>query len=268
MKSRGKKAVCILGMHRSGTSAVTRALNLTGVYLGNPNKLMAPNRYNPKGFWEHSGIVHIHNKILDTFGYKWDTPKPLPDKWWKKPSISPFKKQLKKIVQRDFANKKLWGWKDPRTCLILPLWQEILEELNIELSYVIIFRNPLDVAASLKKRNNFTYAKSFKLWKLYTKSALAYTENANRIFLHYDKFLNHWETNLKRASNILQISWDITPSISNRIQSFLSPSLRHSKSKTEDLSAQNGKIYNEVKKTYDFLLKAYEENFTHGFKKT
>ena len=76
---RGSRAILVLGMHRSGTSAVTGALRLCGVELG--TELMQPGSDNPKGFWEHAGVVAIHERLLAALERSWNDPRPLPADW-------------------------------------------------------------------------------------------------------------------------------------------------------------------------------------------
>lgn len=259
MSFTNSKAICILGMHRSGTSAVTRAINLAGAHLGKKNVLVPARSDNPEGFWEHSGIVEIHEKILRLFHYSWDTTKPLPDCWWKSDEIIPLKNELTELIKQNFASTPLWAWKDPRTCLLLPLWSVILKELNIDLYYVIVVRNPLDVAASLANRNGFSTQKSLAIWNLYTLSALNLSENDRRAFIQYDEFLDNWENSLNEIIEKFNLD-KLDEAAKDEIVTFLKPSLRHSKSKTDDLSVENH-VPLPVIKTYNTFL--YEREASH-----
>ena len=61
--SRGtRQAILVLGMHRSGTSAVTRIINLLGADL--PGNLMSPKDENPEGYWESQELMRLHDQIL------------------------------------------------------------------------------------------------------------------------------------------------------------------------------------------------------------
>ena len=81
-----KKAIIILGMHRSGTSAVTRICNLLGADLGS-KLLKAIKGNNDKGFFEHRDVVDVNDKILYEMDSSWLCPFPLENNWWKKPEI-------------------------------------------------------------------------------------------------------------------------------------------------------------------------------------
>lgn len=255
-KKRGK-AICVLGMHRSGTSAVARAINLLGVYLGEPDVLMPPNKAdNPKGYWEHTGIVGIHERILSSLGRRWHDLWPMPEGWWAYPEILPLKEELSGVLRREFVGRPLWGWKDPRTCLMLPLWKEILREEDMEIGYLIVIRNPMDVATSLWKRDNLSLSESLLLWQLHTLSSLLNTSGFKRVILQYDSLMEGWRSSLKRIAMLLEIPWPSDEGyLTEEIGSFLEPGLRHSKSAFESL-ASNPKVPGFIVKTYGLCLKA------------
>lgn len=247
------KAVCILGMHRSGTSVMSRAVNLLGADLGNKAELLPPGKANPKGFWEHTRIIKLNHRMLRTFGRSWDSTVPLPDRWWESSRTQPIRQELKRLIQRDFGGKQLWAWKDPRTCLVIPLWQSVLREMNTDLVYVIVVRNPLDVATSLYKRNGFTLKKSLNIWAHYTLSALYWTSGAKRVIVHYDQLISDWESQLKRVSNALDIPWPKRENqLKRSMESFLDPKLQHNKSTLKELDIKG--ISNPVKMIYRLCL--------------
>ncbi len=221
------KAVCVLGMHRSGTSAVAGVLNLLGVYLG--GDLYAPHAgVNEKGYWEHSDIVDLHDLMLLALDSSWDDILPLPERWWNDPIIAPFYVKLLHYVYRDFSNISIWGLKDPRMCRLLPLWFSIFKEAGVEPVFIIVIRNPIGVAKSLEKRDHFTIEKSLSLWLLHILTAEHETRHYRRAFINYDELLLNPEVILTQLEDALQLSWPnpVTP-IMPAIKDFLSPQLRH-----------------------------------------
>lgn len=183
------RAICILGMHRSGTSAVTRALNLLGVYQGGPERIIEHLDDNPKGFREHGeGIIYVHERLLKALSFRWYYIWPLEHDWWKLQSIKEVREDLVNLLPREFADRPLWGWKDPGTCLTIPLWNENSEGLGFEIGYLIVSGNPVDIVNSLLKRDGFSLSKSYLLWQLYMLSALKETKYKKRSIINYDKF--------------------------------------------------------------------------------
>jgi hypothetical protein len=221
------KAVCVLGMHRSGTSAVTGVLNLLGVYLG--ENLYAPHPgVNEKGYWEHGNIVDLHDSMLLTLDSSWDDILPLPHQWWNDPVVQPYRAKLLRYVRRDFSNAPVWGLKDPRLCRLLPLWFDIFKEAGVEPRFFIMVRNPMEVAKSLERRDHFPTEKSLFLWLLHTLAAEWETRDYKRAFVNYDELLLDPVRILIQIEKILQFSWPNPVSqVSLAIKEFLSPHLRH-----------------------------------------
>jgi hypothetical protein len=107
-------------MHRSGTSLVTRIVNLLGVHLGSDTNLIEANPANAKGFWEHQLIVDLNDDLLRKLGGRPYEPPKLEAGWENASTLEIFEQQAHAIIQSDFSNVRMWGWKDPRTCLTLP----------------------------------------------------------------------------------------------------------------------------------------------------
>ncbi|MHA6483023.1 sulfotransferase family protein [Paenibacillus sp. strain BS8-2] len=228
------EAVIILGMHRSGTSLLAQTIRTLGVYLGEEQQLMSPREDNPEGFWEHEEIVAIHDELLDRLCSSWDTTKPLPENWWLTEVGFEGKARLIQIVSRDFSNVPLWGFKDPRTCLLLPLWQSVLKELNINARYILSIRNPLNVAASLKKRDQFHSDKSFGIWSLYVLSSLYYTSHEHRIVIDYDQLLDQPFETCRDICSFLNIPFSALEQTS--IGNVPKKALRNNRFSIEDLN--------------------------------
>ena len=122
MNDRSKPFLVILGMHRSGTSMLSRVCNLLGAELG-PD-IMPPGPDNPSGFWEHRGIVELNDRLLADLGLAWDDPLPLPEGWQSRPETRHTQERLREVLRHDFGNAPLPAVKDPRICRLVPLWQE------------------------------------------------------------------------------------------------------------------------------------------------
>lgn len=144
------KTICIVGMHRSGTSCLAGSLEQYGLYLGDVVN-SAP--HNKKGNKENSKTWDINDAVLLRSGGAWDKP-PTKINWGDE------ERQKRDAYIESFKDKTIWGFKDPRTLLTLEFWLEGLPHLVL----VGTFRHPLLVANSLEKRNGFTHDKSLKLW--------------------------------------------------------------------------------------------------------
>lgn len=153
-----KKLVLILGMHRSGTSTLTGVLNKMGLPIGEP--LLPPTEDNPKGYFENFNFVRANEIILQRCGSTWDEVDNVFDD---RKLITEENKDLLKILFKHYNKYEIFGLKDPRICVLLPLYVKVCEELNIEIIYFNIERDVDSVTKSLFKRDGFSLEKIQKL---------------------------------------------------------------------------------------------------------
>ena len=232
------RALCILGMYESGTSPIARCLNMLGAYLGDEADFLPASPDNPDGYCERKDILDLHNRILARFNKTWDILTPLPGQWNLSPMVHSFKEDLIGLITKAFSKHRLWAWKDPKTCLLLPLWKDALRQLNTDLLCVFVFRNPLDVAKSLKKRIGFPYEKSFGLWFYHNVSALMEIEDVKTVLLPFDVFPENWESELRRCAKELALAWpENDTNLREKVTSFFRPDLRSRASTLADLHA-------------------------------
>jgi hypothetical protein len=179
--------VCVLGMHRSGTSLVARLLNLLGADLGPEEHMIKPTSANPAGYWESRGIKEINDEILSRLGGSWLEPPDFAEGWERSPELADLRQQARELIRTDFAASELLGFKDPRNCLTLPFWQSILGPMR----YVICLRNPVDVAASLESREDDTapFEEGVALWLTYVRAALSVTAGHRREIMFYEDLM-------------------------------------------------------------------------------
>ena len=241
-----RRAILVLGMHRSGTSALTRLLALCGADL--PQRLMAPNFANPKGYWEPADIVDLHDEMLAAAGSSWNDVAGFPLSWLDTPEGQSFRSRLRSSFQDAFDDAPLALLKDPRICQFVPLWTSILESLDIEPFFVIPIRNPLEVAASLKARDErgpatplgkpvgMPEAKALLLWLRCFLDAERDTRGFPRSFVSYDALMSDWRAVVDRMAGDLGITWPISSDhIAPQAADFLAPEMRHHVSSTEAL---------------------------------
>lgn len=227
MTAMEKKAIIILGMHRSGTSALTGVLSMLGADPG-PSLMPAHAEVNSKGFWEHDDIVAIHDRLLEALGSFWHDERALPENWWLSPIVVPFRRELASVLRRDFDQSPLWILKDPRLCRLLPLWLEIFHELGCMPHFVICLRNPFEVVRSLERRDGFSEAKSCLLWLNHLLEAERWSRGFPRIVVTYDQLLADWQAASGQIAEGLALSWpNALADTTARIDAFLEDSLRH-----------------------------------------
>lgn len=187
--------VCIAGMHRSGTSMVAKLLHAAGLYLGPETDLLP-------GLRENKRFNNINQRILKRLGGSWDDPPAAPETWTA-PALGDFRTEAEELLA-SFADREPWGWKDPRSCLTLPFWQGFLNPLSV----VIIVRNPLEVAGSLRERNEFSLERGLALWYEYNHRLLAAAAASEHIVTHYDAYFEHPDREARRLLHFLGLSLD------------------------------------------------------------
>ncbi|MDO8459333.1 MAG: sulfotransferase [Burkholderiaceae bacterium] len=227
MTSHRNKAIIVLGMHRSGTSALAGVLNLLGVHPGG-SLIPALEDNNPKGFWEHAEIVPIHDNLLATLGSYWADESPLPSQWWHSSDVADFRSQIVSILRRDFRDQAIWLIKDPRMCRLLPMWHEVFRELACQPLFILAMRNPVEVTHSLVKRNNLNEIESCLLWLIYMLEAESQTRDQVRIIVNYERLLADWRGTVADIADTFSLTWPLSSEdAALGIDTFLDPSLRH-----------------------------------------
>ena len=227
LKPASGDCIIILGMHRSGTSALSGVLKLLGANLGT-NLLEAQDDVNPKGFWEHAAVVELQDKFLFHIHSGWWDALPLPGGWTATSEATNFKNGLMDIFQQQFSGHALWAVKDPRTCRLLPLWSEVVAALHVRPNYILILRHPAEVAASLGRRDGFCKTMSSLLWMRNVLDSECDTRGQQRIVMTMDELLSSWQSVFLKAESAFGISFPLhDASVVARINAFLEPSLRH-----------------------------------------
>jgi hypothetical protein len=221
-----------------------------GVDLGT-DKFLKPTKANPKGYFENKKIQQTHKKMGGILKYR-----PSPPGWQHSKKILPFKKELKEYIKQEFLDKKVWGWKDPRTNDYLELWQDILRELHVEPHYLIIVRNPIDVVASGKRAYNRNEEWSMLQWQLRTLLALRNTYGGKRVIVTYEELFSNSLECLRRIARELNLPWTQDEGkLKSELDKFIDPKLQTSNSNSVLKEFINRKdIGQDVKSLYLLCL--------------
>jgi len=194
----GRRVVVVLGMHRSGTSLLAAILSALGVDLGD-RLLRAPVPDNAMGYWEHEGIVAAQEAILAALGRDWHLPQgtlPFPPGWPARDDVRAERARLRAILVTETARAgpgggaAPWGFKDPRTMRLLPLWRDLFAELGLRPAYVLAIRHPSAVAGSLASRDAMPPARAELLWLQHTLDALAECGSDLAAVVPYDRWFD------------------------------------------------------------------------------
>ena len=193
-----QSAVLVAGMHRSGTSVLTRTLSLLGCAL--PNTTLS-------SVWESKVIIRLDQQMLASAGCGWDDWKPFYAHWHSTPIAKAFRKCAEAALRDEFGSAPLFVLKDPRICRVLPIWTEAAKNLGIAPAVILPIRNPLEVAASLEMRDGVNPSVGQLLWLRYVLEAEHASRGFRRAFIRYDDLLADWQAAVQGLSQTLGISW-------------------------------------------------------------
>lgn len=222
-----RTCILVAGMHRSGTSALTRMISFLGAAL--PENLMAPSpEFNAPGFWESRDVVALDDAVLRAVGSRWD------DVLAFEPSMLPaaerrrFEDGVAALCESQFRDEGLFVIKDPRLARLLDLWIPALRGLGIVPKVVLPYRHPLEVAASLARRDDFSVATSIQLWLRHMLDGLALDAGVALATVGYDELLADWPACAGRIERALGLSWPRpVHDVRADIDGFLQAGLRH-----------------------------------------
>jgi hypothetical protein len=156
--ARPARVVAVLGMHRSGTSALAGSLQQQGLFLG---EVSTSNRFNPKGNRESADVRRLNEDVLRSSGGAWHKPPKAVN--WEAEHVA-----RAEALLAEHADHAAWGFKDPRTLLTLDGWLALVPDLE----RIGVFRHPLRVAASLEQRSAIRTDRAVALWQAYNEALL------------------------------------------------------------------------------------------------
>jgi GT2 family glycosyltransferase/glycosyltransferase involved in cell wall biosynthesis len=235
---------------------LTRLLNVCGLELGPESELMPAQSDNPDGFWEHLRFVALNDEVLNALGGAWDLP-PRSDEDFSAARLDPLRMKAKMLIE-NFDSASAWGWKDPRNSLTLPFWKSILPELKT----LVIVRNPLEVAYSMRERNGTSYSFGLRLWEIYNRRLFEATTDEERLVTHYDFFFENPETELGRIANFLALPCSDV----NRAAALVATDRRHTHFTMEQLI--DARVSAEVVDLYRTLMAEADRGVRAGLAST
>ena len=242
--------LCIAGMHRSGTSMVTRLLTLCGLQVGAEGDLLRPQPSNPEGFWENRRFIRVNDAVLRELGGTWDRPPQsiLSDRE-NQAGLDRLKKDAVRLVRR-FRGCEPWGWKDPRNCLTLPFWRQLLPDLPV----LLCVRHPLAVARSLHVRDGMSVEEGLDLWLTYNCRVLTTVPAEARVVTHYDSYFENAPIALQRV--LRRVGMEVPLDVMEGACGSIDPSLSHHRMTADEGTTEC--VSNEVLECYRALCSEAE----------
>ena len=217
-----------MGMHRSGTTCLAGVLRQSGLFLGNPIASSTQ---------ENILIQRLHDDILKFNSCKWDYINHTNFTW-----DGLHRHRRNEIIQAYNEHNGTWGFKDPRTLLLLSFWLEVLQP-----RFVGTIRHPISVANSLIKRDMerrphiriLTEEECLELWIIYNKQLLYWWNIYKFPILDFDQPEQQYKNALKKV-----ITWLGLPTIDI---TYFDNTKRHWRLKSSSLPPEVELLYEELK---------------------
>jgi hypothetical protein len=213
----------VLGMHRSGTSAVAGFLANAGFFAGDEADLLPAAEDNPKGFFERADVNALNDHLLDELGGAWDRPPPRALVAERTPA---WQAKVEAVLAGLYsgAGDRPLVLKDPRISLLLPAWLPVLDD---RFAIILVERNPVDTALSVRRRDKRPLYVALALWQIYSTELIAGLAGRRVLVVHYDELVADPGRNTQLLLDRLAQALPVEGTDAGRAQGFVSGDMRH-----------------------------------------
>lgn len=219
-------ALVVLGMHRSGTSALAGALTLLG--CDGPATPMKPTPDNAKGYFEPEPLYPLHTRLLEAASSRWDDWLAVEAGWLESAQAEDFRSRAAAVIEKQFGESPLFVLKDPRICRLVPFWEKVMDDLGVTPRYILTHRNPLEVGQSLNSRNGMEIEIALLIWLRHVLDAEAATRGKPRCFTSYAELMTDWNGVARKIETELDVALPrLSEAATGDLEEFLSTNLRH-----------------------------------------
>lgn len=227
-----KSLVCVLGMHRSGTSAITGLLNKSGIYIGEQDRLLPAQDDNLKGFYENDKICRLNQWLFMRNCTDWDCFVGFNKQKLSWLSSVIYLRAVAAELELLFKKHVVAGVKDPRLCLLLPMWRTYFSFKKIVVLHIV--RHPMEVALSLEKRDGFSVEQGLAIWERHVRSQLYVADGLDSLVVLHSKLMQQPLQEMQRVRQFMQSAGlDILSLDEQQMNEFISPELFHNKCVSE-----------------------------------
>src|SRR6516225_4571704 len=232
--------VLVLGMHRSGTSLCSHILSALGVDMadniaGPGNVSVTPD--NPQGHWERWEIVEFHDRILGLFNRAYlgrfhDFG--LPVAWWADSRVVQIRREIVAFLKQRMGDG-YFGFKDPRTVRLMPVWHQIFNELKLAPKIVLCLRNPAQVSRSLHARDGLDPANGEYRWLVHMMDFYRYASNLDCCAVEYEEWFDNPAANIEKLRKFLDLPWQQSEAdLALLMSDLIDPAARHDDTKNQE----------------------------------
>lgn len=222
----GQPCLLVLGMHRSGTSALARGLVVLGASLG--DRLLPALPCNPRGFFEDEDVYACDHRLLAMLGVRWDSAEPVAARRLLDMAAGPAGRAVTEFLRAKRESGDILAVKDPCMSRLMPFWRPLLASAGLDPRCVLALRQPEAVAQSLAKRDDMEPAVAHALWLRYTLDALDGSAGLPRVLVSYERLLAAPARELGRVGHALGLEVDAA-ALAEFTRDFLDAGLCHHK---------------------------------------
>jgi hypothetical protein len=216
--------VFVIGMHRSGTSAVTGMLAHLGVDTPAGDDLVPGTSTNERGHFESKTLIRIDNQLLRVLGGSWSAPPDLKPGWELGSEVVSLRDPAARAFHATFPARPV-VWKDPRNCIVLPFWRSLLAP---PIAAVLVYRDGLEVAQSLRTRSQLSLTHGLALWERYVRTSCADLGGVPTFVTEYGAMLDDPASSCRELVRFLtDVGIDVDPSRIVTAVDALDVDLRH-----------------------------------------
>ena len=215
--------VTVLGMHRSGTSLCANLLHAMGVDMADAP---GPSPDNMRGHWERPRINDLNDQVFSLFGRAWSDAAhilSLPEGWLHDGRVQAIRMALADVLVHARGGTRLWGFKDPRTARLLPLWRQVFETAGVQARTIFCIRNPAQVARSIAVRDRMAREQAEYRWVLYNGAAVSELGASPVCLVPYEHWFSEPEETARRIAAFVGVP---TPA-GGLVEGIVDPGLRH-----------------------------------------
>ncbi len=197
---------------------IAKTLRLGGLWFGDDKDFISPASDNPEGFFEHERLVRLNDELLEATGGAWDLPSGTGPLAVDDPRVSRFADRAREAIGA-LSEHGHWGWKDPRICLTAPFWLDLVPSQK----FIVCVRHPVEVAMSLKRRNQTSYALALSLWEKYYATVLEAVPSKRRLITH---FAAYFDPSRREIDRVLDFA-NLPRKDRSKTNTGVNPELRH-----------------------------------------
>jgi hypothetical protein len=228
--------VMVLGMHRSGTSLCSHILSALGVDMADD---IGVDVGNDKGHWERWEIAEFHDRILSLFNRDYSGLFHdffLPEAWWADPHVAQIRREICAFLKRRMGDT-YFGFKDPRTVRLMPVWHQIITELKLTPRIVLCLRSPAQTARSLNARDGLDPKIGEYRWFVHMIDFFRYTSNFDFCTVKYEEWFNDPWVNINKLQKFLDLPWQQSEAdLSLVLSAIIDSAARHDGSQHREAS--------------------------------